>query len=186
MNSFVNTSSMFYEIKKKPISNKSKSKGLINVKKENVSTIKSGFNTTRNSTISTNSTKLNHDKILKSTQKSSFFKLSEKKINPIKSNNLHLNALNDFMLQNEFYFDLEKWKKSRGNPSIKEKHDFSYLDYSVFVPKEKLISLFTLKNQIDDSEYIEDDFLDKLSCFKSVFNLNNVSTKKAAEENVPK
>lgn len=180
----MNTSSLFYETKRKQPLNKSKSKIISSNKSFN--SVSNGFNTARNSTNSTMSTKTTHDKILKTTQKSSFFKLSEKKINPIKSNNLHLNALNDFMLQNEFYFDLEKWKKSRGNPTIKEKHDFSYLDYSVFVPKEKLISLFTLKNQIDDSEYIEDDFLDKLSCFKSVFNLSNVSTKKAAEENVPK
>ena len=114
----------------------------------------------------------------------SFFKIAETKVKEQKTSNLKLNALNDFMKKNEFYFDLNQWKNTRTN-KIHSQITAPYLDRSVIIPRKKFNESFSNTEIIDKFQF-NLNFFDNLSCFNSILKLtkNDLRLKKS-EKNVP-
>lgn len=180
------------------------------------STSKSFFN--NSNIISYQETKISNNKnnkkqILNSTRDKSFFKIAKKEISNQQSSNLQVNALNDFMSKNEFYFDINKWKTTRTPTLLLNKANKAsnndnnncnqyrktentrigikfnktnyFLLHSVTLSKQRFIDLFSLKEsqQIDFNL----DFFDKLSCFNHILLLTDKDfNMMKSENNVPK
>ena len=136
-------------------------------------------------TKSKSTTKLSTYKKVEKPKPKSFFKIAEKTVSGNSFNPLHLNALSDFMIKNEFYFDLEQWKQSRGVKTVRQ--PINPIKNSVIIPKNLFTEIFALK-ELDKYKF-NLNFFDDLECFKKLLSFTSHKTTvrpKTSLDNVPK
>ncbi len=156
------SSSLFYS-NTKSVKNSKPTKNCIQINFNTKSKVKKSNESTVNSS---------RIDILNTTRKQSFFKLSNKTMCS-KPYNLNINSLNNFMTNNEFYFDLKKWQENRSAKTIlKNNTKNEYLNNSIIIQKLRFLELF------GNSEFKEFNFnlnfFDQLSSFKHLLKLTEV------------
>lgn len=166
------SSSLFYS-KPKVVS---KNNTITNFKQLNINSDIKSTTTKNKSNMPNTKSSTSRMKILNTTRNSSFFKLSTKTIST-KPTNLNLNALNNFMSKNEFYFDFNKWQQTRSSKTSKNiiiKNN--YLNHSVTISKLRFLELFRIKEFEDFNFNL--NFFDQLSSFKNALRLTEVTSNK--------